>query len=62
MSTDVSADIVTTSGTERVSQIMAQVALQPGLEAVLSDLLEYEDGTKQGAEFYLTPCSQLEGG
>ncbi len=36
-----------------------QVALQPGLEDVINDLLSFEAG--EGAEFYIKPCPGLEG-
>ncbi|KAI8465303.1 MAG: hypothetical protein J3K34DRAFT_461471 [Monoraphidium minutum] len=51
------AEMVLTKGEARLSQLMAQVALQPGLEYVLGDLLEFEDDY-QGAEFYMAPLPQ----
>eukprot|EP00878_Enallax_costatus_P024281 GHUV01025906.1.p1 GENE.GHUV01025906.1~~GHUV01025906.1.p1 ORF type:complete len:571 (+),score=147.54 GHUV01025906.1:313-2025(+) len=53
-----------TAGNERINQIIAQVANQPGLEDVFADLLEYEerDVTERGAEFYLSTVPEhLEG-
>jgi hypothetical protein len=39
-----------------------QVAVQPGLEDVLTDLLEYEADAATGAEFYIEAFPQLDGG
>ncbi|GBF95117.1 ion channel POLLUX [Raphidocelis subcapitata] len=50
------AELVMTNGERRLSQLMAQVALQPGLEYVLGDLLEFEDDYR-GAEFYMAPVT-----
>jgi hypothetical protein len=54
------ADFVTTSGTGRLSQLMAQAVVQPGLEDVLEDLLQYEEAST-GAEFYMAGCAGLAG-
>jgi hypothetical protein len=40
---------------------LLQVAVQPGLEDVLTDLLEYEADVT-GAEFYIRAFPQLDGG
>ena len=49
------AELVVTSGPRRVGQILAAVAMQPGLEFVLSDLLEFEEG-HAGAELVAAPA------
>jgi hypothetical protein len=38
------------------------VALQPGLEDVLADLLEYEGDGQQGAEMYMAVVPEVDGG
>ncbi|GBF96827.1 hypothetical protein Rsub_09683 [Raphidocelis subcapitata] len=49
------AELVITSGPRRVGQVMCMVAFQPGLEYVLSDLLEFEEAWGEGSRLCTAP-------
>lgn len=53
--------IVTLSNTDCLGKLMSNVALQPGLETVFADLLQYEDVGVAGAEMYIAASQHAAG-